>query len=472
VSALSHAGLYDAVAESYSLGNSVVRTVLRKSFGTGSSIAWPDGGAADSGVLTTLAREGQVDTTVLSSTEMPSTSFEDNAVAHVTTGIGTPMTVLLADSQITGLLGSATAASSAGAQFAVEQDFLAETAQIVTEAPNAQRSVVIAPPSRWDPSEAEAAALLSLTSSPWLHPVQLASLANERSSSNSSSSSAVGQLPASQLAPQELGSGYVREVARVGQLASDYSSSAPTEAQALSIAVAVTQSAAWRGAGSAGGRAALAKLATNITDSEKLIKIVSGDKVLLAGTSGQMSVSVENGLPYPVEVRVHASVPPGSQLIISNPDQPVSVPANQLKTVRLKVQSAALGSAQLQLQLLTKNGIPLAGRPQSVTVETTRYGAALLILIAAALGVLVLTAVARWIRRWLRDGGSGHHVSGRSDTQENVTENGSDAGGTGAGSPGINSAGVSSAGVSGAGRSSAISGQRASRAGGGSGGTG
>jgi Family of unknown function (DUF6049) len=472
VSALSHAGLDDAVAESYSLGNSVAGRVLRKSFGSGSSIAWPDGGAADSGALTTLAREGHVSTTVLSSTEMKSTSFEDNAVAHVTTGIGTPMNVLLADSQITGLLGSATAASSAGTQFAVEQDFLAETAQIVAEAPNAQRSVVIAPPSRWDPSETEAATLLSLTSSPWLHPVQLASLATDRSSSNAGSSSAAGQLPASQLAPQELGTGYMRKVAAWGQLASDYSSSAPTEAQALSVAVAVTQSAAWRGTGSAGGWAALAKLENYITGSEKQVRIVSGDKVLLAGTSGQMSVSVENGLSYAVEVRVHASVPPGSQLTVSNPDQVVSVPANEIKTVRLKVQSAALGSALLQLELLTQNGVQLAGQTQRVTVETTRYGAALLILIAAALGVLVLTAMARWIRRWLRDGGSGHHVSGRSDTQESVKENGSDAGGTGAGSPGINSAGVSNAGVSGVGRSSAISGQRASRAGGGSGGTG
>ena len=475
VSALSHAGLDEAVGQSYSLGNAWAGTVLRKSFGSGASIAWPDGGAADAGVLTTLAREGQFSTTVLSSTELPSTSFEDDAVAHVTTGIGTPMNVLLADSQITGLLGSATATSSAGAQFAVEQDFLAETAQIVAEAPNAQRSVVIAPPTRWDPSEAEAATLLSLTSSPWLHPVQLPSLATERSSSNASPAAASRQLPASQLAPQELGPGYVREVAAARQLVSNYSSLLSPHSpvtQLLATAVAATESAAWRGVGSAGGRAALAKLESYITASVKQIGIVSGSTVLLAGASGAMSVSVANGLPYPVEVRVHASVLPGSQLSISNPDQVVTVPANQIKTVRLQVHSAALGSALLKLQLLTKGGVPLASPSKTLTVESTRYGAALLILIAVALGVLVLTAMARWIRRWLRDGGSGHHVSGRSDNPDSVNENGGASG-----NAGINSAGVSDAGVSGArqgsaGQSSAISGQRASRAGGGSGGTG
>src|SRR4029077_8830368 len=104
-----------------------------------------------------------------SSAEMPVSAssanpYEDNAVASVPTGIGTQMNVLLADSEISTLLGSATAASSASSQFAVTQDFLAETAMIVAEAPNSQRSVVIAPPSRWDPSASETAMLLSLSS--------------------------------------------------------------------------------------------------------------------------------------------------------------------------------------------------------------------------------------------------------------------------------------------------------------------
>jgi hypothetical protein len=480
VSALSHAGLSQLVAEAYSLGNSVAGTDVRKSLSGGTGIAWPDGGAADSGVLTTLAREGKIGTTVLSSTQMPTASYQDDAVAHVATGISTPMNVLLADSQISQLLGSTTASSSAGAQFAVEQDFLAETAQIVAEAPSAARSVVIAPPSRWDPSEAEAATLLSLTGSPWLRSVPLPSLATENSSISPAAASR--QLPASQLAPQELSSSYIRQVSTVQQLAGNFASLLPKSSaitQSLSTAVAATASTAWRGPGSAGGVAALIRLEGYIAGSEGQVRIVSsGNTVLLGGTSGSMSVSVANGLPDPIEVRVHASVPRGSQLSVDNPDQLVYVPANQIKTVQLRLHSAALGSAQLQLQLLTRDGAPLAGKPEPpLTVETTRYGAALLILIAAALGVLVLTAMVRWVRRWLHDGGNGHHVSGRSDSQDDVREDGDRAGGTGAGGPGVSSTGVNSAGISNAGVSdarwsNAISGQRASGAGGGSGGTG
>ena len=37
----------------------------------------------------------------------------------------------------------------------------------------------------------------------------------------------------------------------------------------------------------------------------------------------------------------------------------------------------------------------------SLTVQSTRYGRAILVLIAAAIGVLVLTSVYRGVRRWL-----------------------------------------------------------------------
>ena len=172
VSALVHSGLDADLDQSYSLGDSEAQQVLGRSFGPdvpGTAIAWPADGAADASVLTSLARDGQVGTTVLSSSEMPALRTPtgryppDDAVTSVPTGIGTPMNVLLADSEISTDLGNATAGSSASAQFNVEQDFLAQTAMIVAEAPSSQRSVVIAPPRRWDPSEGEAAALLRLT---------------------------------------------------------------------------------------------------------------------------------------------------------------------------------------------------------------------------------------------------------------------------------------------------------------------
>lgn len=405
VSALTHSGLDSDISRAYALGNEVASTSLSRSFG---DIAWPDRGAADASVLTSLARDGSVKTTVLSSALMPQVSnatFQpDDALAHVSTGIATPMNVLLADSGLTTLLGSAGAGASQGTQFAVTQEFLAETAMISAEAPNAPRSLVIAPPSRWSPSAAEASTLLELTSAPWLRPVSLATLAAKAPSSTVKRA----PLPSVAKAPLELSQNYTSTVKKARVSAALFGSllyqPAPAVTQSLDAAVAVTESSAWRGSASPGGWLALKQLRSFLRDREMAVKIISGNKVLLAGTSGATPVSVFNGLPAPVQVKVHALVPPGSQLTITDPNTLIIVPPLTTATVRMHVHSAALGSTQLQLQLVTRWGIPLPGKLQPFSVQATRYGRALLILIGAALGVLVLTSLARWVRRGLKDG--------------------------------------------------------------------
>ena len=117
-------------------------------------------------------------------------------------------------------------------------------------------------------------------------------------------------------------------------------------------------------------------------------------------------MSVQNLNPYPVQVEVKTTLPADSQLSVGkfNGGEPLTVPAKRTATGKLPMHSAALGTTTMQLQLATKDGSPLPGPPQSLSVQATRYGQALFVLIGAALGVLVLTSVARWIRRWLNEG--------------------------------------------------------------------
>src|SRR5580698_5733120 len=186
--ALSHAGLNADLASAYQLGDAEASKILPSTFGsnadgtgTGTAlpVAWPAGGTADADTLTSLARAGGINTVVLSSGEMAtSTPPYDNALARTKTSAGASMPALLADSGISAILGPASAGSSAGAQFAAAQDFLAQTAMMVAEGPNASsRSLVVAPPTGWDPSPAEAAELLSLTKAPWLRVADLGTLA-------------------------------------------------------------------------------------------------------------------------------------------------------------------------------------------------------------------------------------------------------------------------------------------------------
>jgi hypothetical protein len=114
---------------------------------------------------------------------------------------------------------------------------------------------------------------------------------------------------------------------------------------------------------------------------------------------------VQNLSQLPVQVQVVA-IPVGTDLSVGNPHKLITIQPGITRTVTISLQSSAITTTTMQLQLESENGSLLAWTPRLVSVQVTRYGRALLVLIAAALGVLVLTSVARGIRRRLNDGGA------------------------------------------------------------------
>jgi hypothetical protein len=449
--ALSHAGLDADLASAYRLGDAVASKILPSTFGssadgTGSGtalpVAWPADGTADAGVLTSLARAGGINTVVLSSDELPTSSPPyENALARTKTSTGTDMSALLADSEITSILGSASAGSSAGAQFATAQDFLAQTAMIVAEGPNAtSRSLVVAPPTGWDPSPAEAAELLRLTQkAPWLRVADLGTLA-----------SATAKLPAERLPNRRVSGaelsekdGYVDQLraldANVTQFEGILSDPPKSYLTMLAAAVAVTQSSAWRGRGSPGGWLALTELSSYITYLHNTVVLIPVKKILLAGTSGTTLASVQNGLNQnylpahglQIAVRVVASAELGSSLKVTSPSDATLVNPGMTQSVRLVLHSTTIGTTTLRLQLQAKDGSPLTWPHASepLSVEVTRFGRLILVIIFGALGVLVLATVLR-LRRKRRRGGK--DAAGSDDDASTRADNSrAHAGGTG-----------------------------------------
>ncbi len=173
--------------------------------------------------------------------------------------------------------------------------------------------------------------------------------------------------------------------------------------QTLEEATVATESTAWRGAGTATGKLALQKLETYLNDGTHSVRILTGTKLLLEGQSGPAPVSVQNSGQLPVQVRVMA-IPESTQLSVGGIDKVITVQPNKTSTVRMTLHSSGTGTTMLQLQLETKHELPMTWTAQSLSVEVTRYGRALLVLIGAALGVLVLASVARWVRRRRSEG--------------------------------------------------------------------
>jgi hypothetical protein len=450
--ALSHAGLNADLTSAYQLGDAEASQILPNTFGssadgtgagTALAVAWPAGGTADADTLTSLARAGGINTVVLNSGELAtSTPPYDNALARTKTSAGTSMSALLADSGITAILGSASASSSAGAQFGAAQDFLAQTAMMVAEGPSApSRSLVVAPPTGWDPSPAEATELLSLTqSAPWLRVADLGTLAT------ATAKLPVERLPDRRVNGDELSAsdGYIDKLrsldANVNQFESLLSDPPKTYLTTLAAAVAVTQSSAWRGRGSPGGWLALTELTSYIADLQNTVVLIPVKKILLAGTSGGTLASVQNGLDQfylpgkglAIAVRMGASPELGSSLTVTSPATAIVVNPGMTGSVKLVLHATTIGTTTLRLQLLAKDGSPLTWPRASepLSVEVTRFGRLILVIIFGALGVLVLATVLR-LRRKRRRVGVGETGDDAAGDTGSRTDSRAHAGGTG-----------------------------------------
>jgi hypothetical protein len=450
VAALTHKGLDADMENAYKQGRSVATNTLNRSFGsaatgatdataqgmattTPAEIGWPAGGLADQDVLGNIAANGGIGTVILNSNEMmPQTSqYIDNAVTTFATSSGTNMNVLLADNSLTELLTTAGSASAPGAEFATKQLFLAETAMIAAEAPSLARSVVIAPPRQWNPSNTLATDLLKeTTNAPWLTPTNLASLAGSKSAANQVART---PPPSERVSGNELSQSYLSQVKALDtdlMLYQDITSQAGRSTDSLKQAVAAAESSAWRGSTSAqsAGLAMVARVHSYLTSQLRKVTTVSSAPVTLAGSSGTVPVSISNGLNSTVQVRLQAT-PESGRLKVTKFNNLITLPAGKTKTVRVPVQSAASGSAMIGLSLLTKDNKPLPPvGSTTLSVQSTQYGRALLVIIAAAFGVLVLTAGVRAVRQGLRDeppgegGGDGGPDSGSVVPQSEGTD--------------------------------------------------
>jgi hypothetical protein len=436
MTALVHQGLTRDLATAYRTGEAVASSVLHETFTH--DIAWPPGGSADLSVLTYLAATEHVGTVVLNSSEMTPVNADavfkpDDAVASLKVA-GLPMNVLLSDNTLTGILragNTSTGTLPANTEFAVRQRFLAETAMIAAEAPDSERTIVVAPPDDWSPSEALAGDLLGETATaPWATPAQLSSL----SSAPDTERAVPRQPPPSRKAsPGELSPGYLSKVRGLGDRVAVYKSMlyrpAASYTRSLDEALLATESAAWRGRHAAQGAALADNLSEYIKNADNKVKIISSGQVPMGGASGLVPVSIQNGLHQAIRVRVVATVANSplrtSQLTIGHFQDTVTIPANAPGTVRLPVNSAPQGSTQIKLSLTSADGTPLTFTETSLTVLSTRYGRAILFLIGAAIGVLVLTSLYRAVRRWLH--GDTHLVNEKADPPGSVVTGTSDA---------------------------------------------
>ncbi len=404
VAALTRFHMTTDLASAFTQGRAVATSLLNRNFtGSGATdsanmtgLAWPADGIANRAVLKNLAANG-ISAVVLDSSTMPPSPQQDYTPSAQTTasdGTGTPMTVLLSDDTITQIIGTANSPSDSKATaFAVEQRYLAETAMIAAEQPSIGRSVVVAPPRRWDPPAGLASDLLSETvTAPWLHPVSLGDLAAVKDPSGK-----VTRQPPRARSKAQLSRGLLGQARQVEQQANLLTSVERNPSPLLEHAAAAIESSAWRGGGSAArqGAALARQISAYLAGQAGRLKVFVVRRVTLGGLKGTVPVSISNGLSYAVNVKLQAD--PSSGITVRGPPHLVTVPQGQQVIVKIAVSATTVGSTELRLRLLTPQGAPFSPAA-SVTIQATHYGTLALVIMAAALGVLVLTAIARGFR--------------------------------------------------------------------------
>ena len=161
---------------------------------------------------------------------------------------------------------------------------------------------------------------------------------------------------------------------------------------------------AWRG-DPAQVRSLLIRVSGYLSAQSQQVRIIDAGPVTLTGKSGPVPVSIINRLGQPVTVQLSVQAP-ASRITVLKPRSTVTIGPHQQRTVAVRVRSSVAGSTTLTLTLLAPDGQPLPGTTAQLTVDATHFGTTALVIIAVAIGVFIISSVARAIRRGIRGPGA------------------------------------------------------------------
>ncbi|WP_431775469.1 DUF6049 family protein [Streptomyces cucumeris] len=370
---------------------------------TRADVAWPAGGAVDGAIAAYTRRLGL--STVLASggTVGPSAALvgggatDDGAVA-----LGGGTTALTYDTTIAALLSQGLqgshgrSASGAAAGLRLRQRLLAETLTAVRELPYARRDLVVVPPRRMPAATADVllGALADGQKAGWLEPTrfEVALREPEPGEVRTYDGYPVG-LRASELPPARLAA-VARDRRRLRALAKVLSDARATTAS-VRAAMARSLSTAWRG-DAPGGDAYQRGVARYLTASMGSVRLVPKAKVVVAGGTAVIPVTVDNGLQQDltgVELRVLSSRPER----LSTLDRSVRVRADRAvsRTVRVRVSAYANGPVRLTARLhTTADGRPW-GEPMTFTADVRSVPSGAIAFVGGGVLLIVLAATVR-----------------------------------------------------------------------------
>jgi hypothetical protein len=358
-------------------------------------MTWPVDGYTDRPTLATFARSG-VTAAVLDGRAVPPTidlSYTPSARAQVSTGSG-QVAALLADPGVTDLLSAAR--PSGGQPVLAAQRVVAETAMITSELPNAgtDRTVVAAPPRRWNPSQPFLDQLLAVADAPWTTPVTLRELA---AADAPEVDRARLRYPRSQRRA-ELPEEYLRALDTQRDTITNFAAILTDRTRllpGLTAAVLRLESSYWRGRDAARG-VRLNREQSHLRDLRRRVYVQPGS-FTFGSKSGRIPVTVVNELRQPV--RVVLRLEPQTPRLRLEATEPRTIGPRQKVQVEVQATAVAGGPVTVQATLHTPGGAQYGRIPVLLRVTVTQIGTVALVITIGAAVVLFVAAGVRVGRR-------------------------------------------------------------------------
>lgn len=479
VVALGRAGLSDLINGAFS-----AREVVRRELGVTprDDVLWPIGGAMDEPAASGLADSG-IGTMLMhpEALALPGDVFTDSSpktLRLATSDSGYAPAARLIDPLLAGALnpqrefggGGSSRPAPVGDATPSSQDALAALTFRATQAPQAGRTSIIAPPRRWTIGEQDLRGLLAgmtkLTKEGVVQPTTLpdspsapseepaAGGGSEADPEDSANTDGEDGRPTNRVAftypvtasteeiPQHVLDGLAARNFRIGELfraaerepAQDVDPSAVTTP--LRNGLLHGASSAWRG-----DPAAAREWIEKATDSlERVLGQVRINKfagqITLTSSNSPIPVTVTNDLPVTVGVNLQVEAPPGIKV---DDLGLLKIPANGSRPFWLETQVDRAGKFSVDITARTEGGTQL-GETRRIQLDSNAYGTVPVIITISAAALLVLLSARRIIRRF-RGNGATSGRRGASPSRSGVSTNrkGSAAGSGGTSVDGVES---------------------------------
>lgn len=281
------------------------------------------------------------------------------------------------------------------------QRFAAETAMIAGESTGDDRVVIAAPEPGWDPSPEFAAGVLEATDSlPWLSPERLDGV--ELSEAEDREETRRGLTYPDHAYGDELSSTYLGQIEDVGRDVRLFNSILVGDSDPFRPALVRLESVYWRDREAMAG-AARSLVGRSVQSRREDVRVIPGDPVTLASSTGTTGVLVANDLEdEAVYVYLSLYSENSERLSIGEYTHHFEIAPGARTTVYVPLSARINGSTNVQVSLQNAAGEPISSQDTVIQVNATGLGTQALLISGIGLLILIAALAPRALRKWAR----------------------------------------------------------------------